>query len=217
LRPRLLIATTNAGKLREIETILAGLDLELVSLSDIQDVAEPEETGSTFEENARQKATAYAAATGLTVVAEDSGLQIDALDGAPGVQSARFPGATYPDKFQRIYRMLDERGVETSAARFVCALALVRGGSVLFEARGTVEGMIAREPRGSGGFGYDPIFFYPPFGCTLAEVDAARKATVSHRGESFRRLRAFIEAGGLESPPAPPGASPDDPAWRRSP
>lgn len=194
----LLIATTNAGKLREIETILAGLDLELASLSDIPEVNEPEETGSTFEENARQKAAAYAAATGLTVVAEDSGLEIDALGGAPGVQSARFPGPTYPERFERIYRMLDERGVGTSTARFVCALAVVRDGRVLFETRGTVEGQIARPPRGAGGFGYDPIFFYAPYGCTLAEVDAGRKAEISHRGQAFRRLRAFIEGGGLQ-------------------
>jgi XTP/dITP diphosphohydrolase len=197
MRHRLLVATTNAGKLREIESILGGLDLELVSLSAFPGLPEPEETGTTFEENARQKAAAYAAATALIVVAEDSGLEIDALDGAPGVESARFPGATYPDKFARLFRMLDERGVASSTARFVCALAVVRDAEVLFEARGVVEGRIAREPRGSGGFGYDPIFFYPPYGCTLAEVDAARKAAVSHRGQAFRRLRAFIESGGL--------------------
>ena len=120
------------------------------------------------------------------------------MDGAPGVQSARFGGedSTYPEKFQLIYQALDAKGVNTSTARFVCALALVQGGAVRFEARGTIEGTIAREARGSGGFGYDPIFFYPPFGCTLAEI-STRKGEVSHRGEAFRALRAWLEAGHL--------------------
>jgi XTP/dITP diphosphohydrolase len=127
-------------------------------------------------------------------VAEDSGLQIDALDGVPGVESARFggPGSTYPEKFDLIYDMLRAQGVEGSPARFVCALALARDGEVLFETRGVVEGRIAAEPKGGGGFGYDPIFFYPPLGCTLAEAGDERKAEVSHRGEAFRALRVFL-------------------------
>ncbi len=195
----LVLATTNAGKLREIRDILAGLDLEVRALGDFPAIAEPEETGRTFEENARAKALYYAGATGLLVVAEDSGLEIDALGRAPGVFSARFGGnvaPTYPEKFSLIYAMLAERAEPESAARFVCALALARPGEVLFEARGTVEGHITAPPRGGGGFGYDPIFFYPPFGCTLAEVPAERKTSVSHRGQAFRRLRDYLEAQG---------------------
>jgi len=193
---RLLVATTNTGKLREIRQILQGLPLDVLSLADLAAVGEPEETGATFAENARQKALYYAGAVGLPVVAEDSGLEIDALDRAPGIYSARFGAAeapTYPEKFQLIYRMLRERlGRVDSPARFVCALALADGGRVVFEARGTVEGRIVEPPRGAGGFGYDPIFYYPLFGSTLAELDAARKATVSHRGSAFRQLRDHL-------------------------
>jgi len=128
-------------------------------------------------------------------VAEDSGLEIDALDGAPGVESARYGGvdASYPDKFARIYTALKDRAAVDSAARFVCALVLASPDRILFETRGTVEGRIAPAPAGSGGFGYDPIFFYPPYGCTLGEATADQKAAVSHRGQAFRALRAFLE------------------------
>ncbi len=194
MRRVLLVATTNAGKLREIRDVLTGVDLDLRSLADVAPIDEPEEHGATFAENARAKALYYAEATGLPAVADDSGLEVDAIGGAPGVQSARFPGETYPEKFATLFRMLDERGVETSAARFVCALALADAGRVVFEARGVVEGRITREPRGSGGFGYDPIFYYPPFDKTLAEVSAADKTRVSHRGTAFARLRAFLAA-----------------------
>ena len=192
----LVVATTNPGKLREMRELLAGLPLQLRTLTYYPAVAAPEETGTTFAENARQKALYYAAVTGSTTVAEDSGLEVDAMDGAPGVQSARFGGddSSYPEKFALIYEALAFAGVTTSAARFVCALAVADAGQVVFEARGTVEGTIAPEPRGSGGFGYDPIFFYPPFGCTLAEADE-RKSAVSHRGEAFRKLRAMLEGG----------------------
>jgi XTP/dITP diphosphohydrolase len=137
----------------------------------------------------------YAAATGELTVAEDSGLSIDALGGAPGVESARFGGVDlpYPQKFLRIGAALRAKGEPESPARFICALALVRGDRVLFETRGIVEGRISPEPRGGGGFGYDPIFFYPPYGQTLAEAGDA-KAAVSHRGEAFRALRAFLES-----------------------
>jgi XTP/dITP diphosphohydrolase len=195
----LVVATTNAGKLREIRDVLAGLAVDVRALADYPAVGEPEETERTFEENARQKALYYAAATGSLVVAEDSGLEIDALDRAPGVYSARFgadEAPTYPEKFALIYRMLAERGAPESPARFVCALALARAGEVLFDARGTIEGRITSPPRGSGGFGYDPIFFYPPFNCTLAEVPAERKSSVSHRGQAFGALREYLEGRG---------------------
>ena len=198
--PRLAVATTNRGKLREIAEMLKGLPFELVTLADWPDVAAPEENGRTFAENARLKALYYAAYTGELTVAEDSGLEIDELGGAPGIESARFggPHSTYAEKFDLIYSRLRANGPGDAAgspARFVCALALVRDGRILFESRGVVEGRIAPEPRGSGGFGYDPIFFYPPFGCTLAEA-GDRKAAVSHRGEAFRALRGFLERGG---------------------
>ena len=194
----LLVATTNAHKIREIRQLLAGAPVEIVTLAGWPGVAAPPETGTTFEENARAKGLYYAAATGELTVAEDSGLSIDALDGAPGVESARFggEGLPYPEKFALIDAALRAKGDRESAARFVCALALVRGDRVLFEARGTVEGRIAPEPRGDGGFGYDPIFFYPPYGRTLAEVGDA-KAAISHRGEAFRALRAFLGASHL--------------------
>jgi len=191
----LLVATTNRAKLREIASLLFGTPYDIVTLADWPAIAAPEETGATFDENARAKALYYASATGQLTVAEDSGLEIDALGGAPGVESARFGGAetTYPEKFRLIYDALRASGAPTSSARFVCALALARPGAILFETRGTIEGRIAAEPRGDGGFGYDPIFFYPPFGRTLAEV-SARKSAVSHRGQAFRSLRRFIES-----------------------
>jgi non-canonical purine NTP pyrophosphatase (RdgB/HAM1 family) len=192
----LILATTNQGKLREIRAVLEGLPFEVHALDEFAPIAEPEETGESFAENARAKARYYARATGGLVVAEDSGLEIDALDGAPGIYSARFGGAqavTYPQKFDLIYRMFQERGVEGSTARYVCELALARPGEILFEARGVVEGEITRPPRGNEGFGYDPIFYYPPFGRTLAQVPADKKASVSHRGKAFRALREYLE------------------------
>ena len=192
--PRLLVATTNPGKLREIIAILEGLPVTLLTLDDVPPVAEPEETGVTFAENARLKAGYYSEATGLPSVADDSGLEIDALDNAPGVQSARWHGSDYPAKFRKIQELLHERGLTGSAARFVCHVALASRGEVLYETEATVSGEIAAEPRGSNGFGYDPIFFYPPFGRTLAELDQARKAQVSHRGQAFAALRAHLAA-----------------------
>jgi XTP/dITP diphosphohydrolase len=197
---QLLVATTNPGKVREIRQLLDGLAMELVTLAAWPHVAPPEEAGRTFEENARAKALYYAAATGALTVAEDSGLEVDPLGGAPGVESARFGGADlpYPAKFALLYEQLRAQGVDpkagaAAAARFVCAVALAQGSQVLFETRGTVEGRIAPEPKGGGGFGYDPIFFYPPFGQTLAEA-GDRKAAVSHRGEAFRALAAFLQS-----------------------
>lgn len=191
----LVVATTNPDKVREIREILAGLPIELQTLSDFPAVAPPEETGTTFQENARQKALFYARATGTIVVAEDSGLEVDALGGEPGVHSARYGGedATYARKFALLYESLRRIGAETSTARFVCELAVANADSIVFEARGTVEGSVAPEPRGLGGFGYDPIFFYPPFGCTLAEA-GERKQEVSHRARAFRELRKMLES-----------------------
>jgi len=193
---RLLIATTNPGKLREIRELLGDVAVVLVSLSDIAPIEAPEETGQTFAENARLKAEYYAAHARLPTVAEDSGLAIDALGGAPGIHSARFlrPDATYPERFGEIYRRLDEQPETPRTARFVCALALVDRGAVLFETTGTIEGEIAAAPRGEGGFGYDPIFYYPPYGMTLAEVTQESKLAVAHRGKAFRALAEWLRS-----------------------
>ncbi|HEY2433163.1 MAG TPA: RdgB/HAM1 family non-canonical purine NTP pyrophosphatase [Vicinamibacterales bacterium] len=188
----LLIATTNPGKLREIRGMLAGAPVELVSLERFPDLPAPDEPGETFAENARIKALYYADRTGLTAVADDSGIEIDALGGAPGVHSAYWHGHHYPTKFAVIYQALEAKHLETSPARFVAHVTVAEPGRVLFEATGTVEGEIAREPRGTDGFGYDPIFFYPPYGCTLAEVDGEKKAAVSHRGRAFRQLSTWL-------------------------
>jgi XTP/dITP diphosphohydrolase len=196
---KLVVATTNPGKVREINGILsapasagASAQVELVSLEQFPGLVEPEETGATFAENARLKALYYAEATGLPSVADDSGLEIDALDKAPGVPSARWEGTDYAAQFRKIYELLRERGANGSAARFVCHVALADRGRILFETTGIIEGEIAHEPRGTNGFGYDPIFYYPPYGCTLAELDLERKATVSHRGKAFGALREFL-------------------------
>jgi XTP/dITP diphosphohydrolase len=191
---RLLVATTNQGKLREIRELLRDVPVDLASLNDIEEVPAPEETGETFAENARLKARYYAAHAGLPTVAEDSGLVIDALDGEPGIHSARFlrPDATYPERFAEISRRLAERPTAPRGARFVCALAVVDAGDVVFEATGIIEGEVADTPSGDRGFGYDPIFFYPPYGTTLAEVMQDAKLAVAHRGQAFRQLADWL-------------------------
>jgi XTP/dITP diphosphohydrolase len=202
---QLLVATTNKNKLREIRDLLADVPVELVGLDSYPSIPEPEETGETFEENARLKAEYYDRLVGSPeglpytfTVAEDSGLVIDALDGEPGVRSARYlrPDASYAERFDDIYRRLDERPDAPRGARFVCALALVSNGRVIFETRGVVEGEVTRPPRGTAGFGYDPIFFYPPYGCTLAEVTQASKLEVAHRGQAFRALADWLRTAG---------------------
>ena len=193
MRQALLLATTNPNKVREIRPLLAGLPLELVTLADVAAIPEPEETGATFWENARIKALAYARATDLMVVAEDSGLVVDALDGEPGVHSARFmgAGASYPDRFQEIFRRI---GTRPRTARFVTALAVARGDTLLFETETFVEGEIATAPAGAHGFGYDPIFWYPPFERTTAQMTDSEKAVVSHRARAFRNLRGWLRS-----------------------
>ena len=189
----LVLATTNPGKIAEIVPLLDGTPFLLRTLADFPGMEAPEETGRTFAENARLKADYYARRTGELVVAEDSGLEVDALDGVPGVESARYGGvdASYPEKFTQLYAALRARGADSSPARFVCAVALMVGEQLLFEGAGVIEGHIAREPAGHGGFGYDPIFYYPPLGQTLAEA-GPRKALVSHRGQAFRALSRFL-------------------------
>lgn len=200
---RLLVATTNPGKLREIRHILGSLPIALVTLDDQSPIAEPSETGTTFTENAQLKARYYGEATGELTVAEDSGFEIDALDGEPGVRSARFNGESYREKFRTIAQMLNERGSDTSTARFVCAAAVWFDDNLVWKTTGAIEGRLQLPPRGDGGFGYDPIFHYPPYGRTLAEVSATEKAAVSHRGQAFRALRAYLQ-GQLPQDNLPP-------------
>ena len=207
---RLLVATTNAGKLREIRHVLASAPVRIVTLAELPAIIEPEETGETFAANALLKARYYAEATGLPTVAEDSGLVIDALGGRPGVQSARYPGETYADKFENLYRELAPHPRPWSA-RFVCSLAFVepvidgqratadderlRPWPGAYSCEATVEGEITDTPRGEYGFGYDPIFFYPPYGRTLGEVTGDRKLAVAHRGKAFVRFGLWLNEG----------------------
>lgn len=191
----LLVATTNQDKLKEIVAALGELPITLKTLKDFPTVKIADETGSTFAENARQKALHYAKATGLLTLAEDSGFEVDALNCEPGIHSARYlqPNATYPQRFEAIYNELQKRGGTNRAARFVCALALASGNEIRFETKAVVEGELAAKPSGSGGFGYDPIFCYPPYGKTFGEVSPERKLAVSHRGEAIRALRSHLE------------------------
>jgi XTP/dITP diphosphohydrolase len=191
---RLLLATTNSDKIREIRSLLADVPVELVVLSDLAPVPEPEETGETFLDNARLKARYYARHSGILTVAEDSGLVVDALDGEPGVRSARFlrADASYPERFTAIYERLAAHPERPRTARFVCALSVMDGDRIAFETTGTIEGVIADAPSGSRGFGYDPIFYYPPYNATLAEVDEGKKLAVAHRGQAFRALARWL-------------------------
>ena len=191
---RLLIATTNEGKLGEIRLLLKASPVSLVTLRDLPPIEEPEETGATFDENARLKARYYARYSGLVTVAEDSGLVIDALNGEPGVRSARFlrPEASYSERFAFIFQRLAERPDRARTARFVCAVAVADNDRIIFETTGKVEGVIAAAPSGSGGFGYDPIFHYPPYGRTLADVTDEAKLAVAHRGHAFRALARWL-------------------------
>lgn len=193
MKPKLLIATTNPNKLREIRPLLAGLPWDLIGLADINPIPEPDESAPTFWENARIKALAYAAGSGLISVAEDSGLVVDAMEGEPGVLSARFLGAatTYPERFTEIFQRVEGRD---RTARFVTALAVASGSTIIFETETAVEGEIARSPSGAHGFGYDPIFWYPPFACTTAQLPDREKAIVSHRARAFRDLRRHLAA-----------------------
>jgi XTP/dITP diphosphohydrolase len=196
---RLLVATTNPHKLREIRDLLSDVPIETIGLEERPPIEEPDETGTTFEENARLKALHYDRRAALggsdLTVAEDSGLVVDALDGEPGVHSARFlrSDATYAERFAEIFRRLDANPDRPPTARFICALAVVHDGRLVYETTGRVEGEITRPPRGSNGFGYDPIFFYPPYACTLAEVTQAAKLTVAHRGQAFRALADWLK------------------------
>jgi XTP/dITP diphosphohydrolase len=191
----LLIATTNPDKVKEIVGVLSGLPITLKTLRDFQVVEVPLETGATFQANAREKAVHYANATGCLTVAEDSGFEIDKLNGEPGIHSARYlrPDATYSERFQEIYARLRGRNATSSAARFVCAVAMADRKGIVFESTGSVEGNLAPEPAGDEGFGYDPVFYYPPYGRTFGQVSPSEKAAVSHRGHAIRAVREHLQ------------------------
>ena len=198
----MIFATSNPHKIEEARAILAPLGIQLQSLADLGcSLSEPEEDGATFEDNARLKARYYAAHLGNPCLAEDSGLEVDALGGAPGVYSARYAGVEGPrDERDRANneRLLRElRGVPAArrGARFVCTLALADpSGQILAEARGTYPGVIAEEPRGQNGFGYDPLLFLPDRGCTSAELAPSEKHARSHRGAALRRLAVELQS-----------------------
>lgn len=189
----LLIATNNRFKASEIRALLNGLPVLFRDLSDFPDLPEAEETGSTFEENALIKARYYERETGIWCVADDSGLEVDALEGRPGIISARYGGAglTDADRYQRILREMRFVPDDNRGARFVCVAAFT-GGEKEFAAEGAVEGIILRAPRGTGGFGYDPIFFFPPLRKAFAELSAGEKNSISHRARAFGRLRDIL-------------------------
>ena len=190
----ILIATTNAGKVREILRILDGLPHELKTLADFPGIPVPEETGATFAENASQKARHYARLAGMVTMAEDSGFEVDALNGDPGIFSARYlrEDAHYDERFADIYRRVRDARTGNRRARFVCALAVVQGDALIFETTATVEGELAAAPAGPNGFGYDPVFFYPPYARTFGEVSDEEKTAVSHRGQAMRAFREFL-------------------------
>lgn len=193
---RLLVATNNPGKLREYRHLLRDLPLEITGLREEEIDFEPEETGSTFEENAILKARAFAQRSGLPTLADDSGLEIDALDGAPGVTSARYGGTQRGEDTQRYNLVLQQlEGVPWAerTARFRCVIAIAAPAGLMETAEGKVEGVIALEPRGEHGFGYDPIFFIPDFDCTLAQLAPDTKNRISHRARAARAALPIIQ------------------------
>jgi XTP/dITP diphosphohydrolase len=175
-------ATSNPGKLREFQS--AAPDFEIVPVS----LPAPEETGGTFEENALLKARHYGAHIEGYLFVDDSGIEVDALGGRPGVDSAHFDNAWLLDQM---------RGVENRTARFVCVISLMRKGELVKMFRGVVEGRVTEEPKGSNGFGYDPLFYYEPFGCTFGEAEPAAKMRVSHRAQALHRMFTFLRSASI--------------------
>jgi len=195
---RLLLATTNRGKVRELARALTEVGIEVVGLDALKDDTPVAETGTTFEENAKLKAEQFSQRTQLPVLADDSGIEVDALDGRPGVASARYGGYGLDDE-GRNRILLEELSEVTDpgkrTGRFHCVLALARGGETLATFDGVIEGRILEEPKGENGFGYDPLFFHPESGCTTAELSPEAKHRVSHRGKAIEAFLAALRAG----------------------
>lgn len=196
----ILVATTNPGKVRELRAMLDA-DVQWKNLADFPDLGEVEEDGATFAENARKKATEYAEATGLWTLADDSGLVVDALDGAPGVKSARFCGDIPPGadrkvidqrNIARLLELLEGVRPEQRTARFVCFLCLASPERVMVETQGKVEGRIVDIPVGTNGFGYDPVFFVPDLGKTVAQLPDDEKNAISHRGNAIAEFKPLL-------------------------
>ncbi len=193
---KVVIATRNRGKISEIKTILKDLSLELLSLDDFPQIKLPPEEGKTFEENALAKAGYVASITGLPALADDSGLEVDALNGRPGVYSARYAGEGATDRENYLKLLSELKGIEDRSARFRCVIAFVdlRKGDRTFE--GVFEGVISEAPRGDRGFGYDPVFFVPRENRTVAELTDEEKNSVSHRARALKRFREWMERAG---------------------
>lgn len=194
---RLLVATANPGKLREFSEALAPAGFAVCGLDALSDRSEVAEAGETFEANARLKAEAYSLRTPLTVLADDSGIEVEALGGGPGVLSARYGGPDLDD-CGRVELLLAELAVVPEprrGVRFHCVLAVALRGRTLATFHGTVEGRVLLSPRQGGGFGYDPVFFHPPSGCAFSELSVAAKRAVSHRGEAIRGFLSALRTG----------------------
>ncbi len=200
---KIVVATRNSGKIREIEKILSGSGIEMKRLDDFPLFPEPEETGDSFFDNALIKARAAHKATGLAALADDSGIEVDALGGRPGVESARYggEGASDPDRWKLLLGELKGKTGEERRARFRCVMVLYPAPGTadrIFMSEGILEGMIAEEPAGSNGFGYDPVFYVPGEGMTVAQMDPGRKNMISHRYRALVEMKGLIESGGLE-------------------
>lgn len=192
---KLLAATQNKGKIREIERILAEgpLDIQVYSLADFNIFADCPETGDTFLANSIEKSLFYSRMAGdIYTAADDSGLAVEALGGRPGVHSARYSGEPKDDERNIQKLLLELDGVENRKAKFVTVVTLSKSGSVIGSFTGEVEGVLLREKRGTGGFGYDPIFYYPPFQKTFAELSTEEKNRISHRAAAFNKLKLFL-------------------------
>ena len=191
----LLLATSNLHKLKEFRAIFSDLPLRLLSLRDLQLAIDVEETGTTYAENAELKARAYAQVSNMSTLADDSGLEIDALGGAPGVQSARYLGSetSYEERFRVILEQLKGLSLDQRSARFRCVIALVEPLGNIRIVEGVVEGVIAEGPRGTNGFGYDPIFSLPELGKTFAELEPEHKNRISHRARAAQSARKLLE------------------------
>jgi len=192
---KLLIATHNQGKKAEYAGLLRGLELELTTLDEVGIVHDVEENGATYQENALLKARAYAQISGLLTLADDSGLEVDALGGAPGVRTARYAGQGAGDRerYELLLRNMQHVPDAQRTARFRCVIALAWPGGRTEVVEGTCEGSITHEPRGSHGFGYDPVFYVPEYGCTMAELPAEVKNRISHRARAAQAARAVLQ------------------------
>jgi XTP/dITP diphosphohydrolase len=188
---RLYCATTNPGKLREFQLALTD-SFVVEPLPGLGTIPTCEETGVTFEDNAVQKALYYSKHCDGFLFVDDSGLEVDALAGAPGVYSARYAGPDATGEANNRLLLDRMRGVSDRSARFICVVALAESGRLIRTFRGEVEGQLTEEPRGANGFGYDPLFYYPPFGCTFGEAPLARKMEVSHRSRALHLMRDYL-------------------------